>query len=482
MIRELIRERYEGKSIVLLGFGREGQSTYSLLRQVFPHKPLAIADLSPDIRSNPSVLHDTNLYFHTGEGYLAALGSYEVIFRSPGIPVWHLVEGVENAGGANSDGIMLSREAITSQTELFLECYARQVTGITGTKGKSTTASLLHHILKTAGMDTLLVGNIGNPVFHFIDLIGPETQIVYEMSSHQLEFLKTAPHTAILLNLFQEHLDAYRDYEAYQLAKVNITRYQSEDDFLIYTPDDPLVNRQVEPYLAHRRVLPFSVTERQEPGSFISDGYVCFSESTRPVPVWKVHQDRFLRGEHNLKNIMAAINAAMVCGADPEMISDGIATFKGLEHRLEYVGAYGGIHFYNDSIATIPEACMEAIRAIPDVDTLVAGGFDRGIDYEGLAVFLGASQVKNLILVGAAGKRIKEFLVLTGVKDKQVFFINRFDDFCPIAFRVTRPGHVCLLSPAAASYDEFRNFEERGKRFRDLVRCAVPGNHQPGPN
>jgi UDP-N-acetylmuramoylalanine--D-glutamate ligase len=165
----------------------------------------------------------------------------------------------------------------------------------------------------------------------------------------------------------------------------------------------------------------------------------------------------------------------MASGIGIEAIQDGIATFKGLEHRLEYVGQFAGIHFYNDSIATIPEACMEAVKAIPQVDTLIAGGFDRGIDYADLATFLAASEVRNLILAGDAGRRIMECLTAAGHHDKKLFFINRFDDCRAIAFRETRPGFACLLSPAAASYDEFRNFERGCPCFRrashQLIRC-----------
>ncbi|MEI7724448.1 MAG: UDP-N-acetylmuramoyl-L-alanine--D-glutamate ligase [Bacteroidota bacterium] len=452
----LIRERFADKSIVLLGFGREGQSTYRLLRRIFPDKQLCIADLSEGVRENPLVIHDHEIHFLTGPDYISHLMDYDVIFRSPGIPVWKLSLTVQ--------------KKITSQTELFLECYSKQVIGVTGTKGKSTTSSLIHHILKTAGKDTLLAGNIGNPVFHLIDIITPETTIVLELSSHQLEYLKVAPHISVLLNFFQEHLDAYESYEAYQMAKVNITKYQQPSDFFVYNSDDPQVCKLIEPYLKNRHGYPFSVLRQPQPGGFIRDGFLCFADEKQVVPVWKIHQDRFLRGEHNLKNILAAMNVAMICGIETEMIEDGIATFKGLEHRLEYVGEFGRIHFYNDSIATIPEACMEAIKAVPNVDTLVAGGFDRGIDYTGLAEFLSQSAVRNFILIGAAGKRIMEQLALLDHPGKQLFFINRFDDFKSIAFAETRPGYACLLSPAAASYDEFKNFEERGKRYRELVK------------
>jgi len=470
---DLLHERFSGKSIALLGFGREGQSTYLFLRKIFTEMLLTIADRNPGVRDNPLVQGDRYLDFITGGEYLERLASFDVIFRSPGIPVWKLVEDQANEGKsaspANGHG-RIPRDRITSQTELFLEYYADQAIGVTGTKGKSTTSSLLSHILKTAGKEVILAGNIGNPLFNFVDLITPGTIIVCELSSHQLEFLRRAPHISILLNMYQEHLDAYESFEAYCQAKLNITRYQNRSDFFVYNADDPLVSSLAGTYTGSRQACPFSMPERQAHGCFIRDETIIYRDGKREVPVWKIHQDRFLRGRHNLLNILAATSAAMILGTDPELIGEGISTFKGLEHRLEYVGEFQRIHFYDDSIATISEACMEAIRAIPMVDTLIAGGFDRGIDYSGLAGFLAESAVRNFILVGDAGRRIAEHLKSRGIAGKKIFCINRFDDFREIAFRETLPGYACLLSPAAASYDEFNNFEERGKRFRELVR------------
>ncbi len=451
----MIREKFAHKSIVILGFGREGQSTYSLLRKIFPDKQLSIADRNEAVRENPLILHDLFVSFITGTDYLSYLAGYDVIIRSPGIIVWNLPSDIQ--------------QKITSQTEIFLEGYSKQVIGVTGTKGKSTTSSLIHHIFKTAGKDAVLAGNIGNPVFHFIDVIKPGTTVVFELSSHQLEYLKVAPHIAVLLNLYQEHLDAYESYETYQRAKINIVKYQQPSDIVVFNADDTLLKTLVDPYLKNRRASPFSLQSQPQPGGFIRENVLCFADGQQVVPVWNIHQDRFLRGEHNLRNILAAVSVAMFYGIDLDMIEDGIATFKGLAHRLEYVGEFDHIHFYNDSIATIPEACMEAIKAVPNVDTLVAGGFDRGIDYSELAGFLIRSNVRNLILLGAAGKRIMEQLAAFDHSGKHIFPINRFDDFKPIAFRETLAGHACLLSPAAASYDEFKNFEERGIRFRELV-------------
>lgn len=449
-MRDLIRIKFADKSVVLLGFGREGQSSYTVLREIFPQKLINIADSNDAVIENPVLKNDPNINFITGPAYLECLNAFDMIFRSPGIPIWPLLSDDCPAGKK------ISRNKITSQTDLFLQAFANQVTGVTGTKGKSTTSSLIHHIFKTGGMDTLLVGNIGNPAFHFIDLIKPGTRIVYELSSHQLEYIEQAPHIAVLLNLFQEHLDAYPSFEDYQLAKINITKFQKPDDYLIYNADDELLTKRLQPYLKDRICMPFSLQPQA--------GYGV----TR-----KIHQDRFLLGEHNLKNILAAMKVARILGVSEESVEDGIAGFKGLAHRLEYVGEFHGIHFYDDSIATIPEACMEAVKALPFVDTLVAGGFDRGLDYSVLAAFLSQSDIRNLILTGAAGKRLGEELERTLSGQKKIFYIRQFDDFRDIAFRETKPGFTCLLSPAAASYDEFNNFEERGKRYSHLIRSFL---------
>ncbi|MEI6456092.1 MAG: UDP-N-acetylmuramoyl-L-alanine--D-glutamate ligase [bacterium] len=456
---ELIRKKCTGKSILILGFGREGQSSYAFLRKLFPGMLLTIADKNPAIRENPLVSGDPMVFFKTGEEYLNGLNDFDLVFRSPGITLWNLAPPVH-------------RERITSQTDLFLQAYGKQVIGVTGTKGKSTTASLICHILKEAGEDALLAGNIGNPAFHFSELINPSTRIVYELSSHQLEYIDASPRIAILLNFFQEHLDAYASYESYRKAKWNISRFQGADDYFIYNGDDPLVKLHLAESPGRGIQIPFSQATRFKEGAYIQDGWIFFGGKGNEERVWKIHQDRFLRGDHNLKNILAAVDATMILKIAPEFVAEGIATFKGLEHRLEYVGEYGQIHFYNDSIATIPEACIEAVKAIPGVDTLIVGGFDRGIDYTELAVFISRSPVRNLILVGAAGRRVGEAIEGKVSGEQRIFFINRFDDFREIAFRETKPGHVCLLSPAAASYDEFNNFEERGKRFRELIKMT----------
>jgi len=454
---EFLSQRLANRIVAIVGFGREGQSSYSLIRQVFPNTMLLIADSDEQIRHHPLLADDANIEFFTGENYLDAVIRCDLVIKSPGVRLNHLEP-------------RLSSSKVLSQTSLFLERYGRQVIGITGTKGKSTTSSLIHYIFQLAGRDSCLVGNIGSPAFHSVSRINDQTVIVFELSSHQLEYGEASPHTAILLNLFQEHLDAYSSYEAYQQAKLNIARHQGQDDYLIYHASDDLLPDHINTLQSKAHLFPFSLSVQPRPGIFRHENFICFSDGRTDRAIWKLEQKRFLKGDHNLKNIMASIGACSVSGIPDEAIREGILTFKGLEHRLEYVGEFRQIHFYDDSIATIPEAAIEAVKSLPNVDTLILGGFDRGIDYRGLAEFLVHSTVRTLVLVGAAGKRIGECMDAQAPYPQKLYYINRFDLLKEIVFRETRPGACCLLSPAAASYDEFANFEERGKRFREIVR------------
>ncbi|MDP4280568.1 MAG: UDP-N-acetylmuramoyl-L-alanine--D-glutamate ligase [Bacteroidota bacterium] len=458
---DCIRRKLENRKVLLLGFGREGKSSYKLIRKVLPALPVAIADSNTNICKDPLVAGDPLVSFRVGEIYLNGLNEFDVIFKSPGITLKDLPEGTD-----------LSR--VTSQTDLFMEIFSSQVVGITGTKGKSTTSTLVHHLLRQAGKPSVLLGNIGRPAFEALEDITPETTIVYELSSHQLEHVSYAPHIAVFLNLFPEHLDAYHSFRDYMLAKMNITRCQSEQDFLIYNRDDERVRSLINEFSLLRRYFPFSFSEEQKNGAYIKDGWIWFSKDGLAQPVINLQQKIHLKGDHNLKNIMAAISACKILDVSNDDISDGVASFRGLEHRIEFAGIHRGIYFYNDSIATVPEACMEAVKALGNVDTLILGGFDRGIDYSGLASFLARSDVRNFILTGEAGKRIGKELLKCKREEQVLYPVAKFDDFLPIAITQTHPGFTCLLSPAASSYDEFMNFEVRGKRFKELV--GMTGN------
>jgi UDP-N-acetylmuramoylalanine--D-glutamate ligase len=456
-----IKQFLDGKRIVLVGCGREGISTYRFIRSMLPVQELTIADQDVKLVDKyPEFIADSFLEFNLGSSYLSSLNDYDLIIKAPGVSFKDLLE-------------QPSREKISSQTDLFLRMYSKQVTGITGTKGKSTTSSLIRHIIGKSTDNVILVGNIGVPPFDMLDQINKETFIICELSSHQLQYITVAPHISILLNLFEEHLDHYNSFWEYEMSKLNIGLNQGACDHFIYNHDDlriaGLLNSYSLPGIKH----PFSVLEPVLNGAWSDSLKMHVSLSTDTL-FYDLNAPRYLPGQHNVLNIMATVLACLLNGIPSQLIIEGIGDFKGLEHRIEYVGDYHGIRYYNDSISTIPQATIAAVTTLKEVDTLILGGFDRGIDYTILIDFVASSSVRNLIFIGKAGERICKMLSDGGIIDKHFFMAANFDEVALLAKENTRPGSICLLSPAAASYDMFKNFEERGKVFKEKVSCVFP--------
>jgi UDP-N-acetylmuramoyl-L-alanine---L-glutamate ligase len=455
---DLLKPLLASRKLLILGFGREGQSTFRYFRRHFPGLPVAIADQDEDLRNKTGdILNEPVVSLFLGDRYLDSLENYQLVIKSPGVG---LPAGIKTAPG----GI------ITSQTRLMLEAFHRQIIGITGTKGKSTTSSLIHHLLTTSGIPAILVGNIGRPPFDYLDQVDSRTHIVYEMSSHQLEDTILAPHIAVLLNLFPEHLDRYPSLEAYYSTKMRILSGQIEKDFFIYNEDIPGISDRIKQLDAKRNYFSFSAGLHMDNGCYLSDDLIVICIDGNVAEFIKITDEFPLKGNHNRMNMMAAILAARIAGAEDENIRQGLKTFQGLEHRLEYVGEFNGIHFYNDSIATIPEAAIAAVKALPQTDTLILGGYDRMLDYSTMIDFLIHSQVRNFIFSGKAGERMFEGFNAADINVKNLFRVDSLQQACETAFRVTEKGKICLLSPAAASYDRFKNFEERGKLFKKIAR------------
>ncbi|MFP4468780.1 MAG: UDP-N-acetylmuramoyl-L-alanine--D-glutamate ligase [Bacteroidales bacterium] len=457
--KQLFNDFFEGKKVAILGFGREGQSTYHRLRQYLPSLPLVVCDQRPLARPPGSYAEDVSVDWFLGDHYLEGLAGADVIIRSPGIP-FDVLDNVTH------------QARITSQTELFLTFFRKQVVGITGTKGKSTTASLLYHILREAGQPALLAGNIGIPCFDLLDEMDAGVTVVFELSSHQLQHLTVSPSVAVLLNIFEEHLDYYRSFAAYQEAKMNIFRWQDMNEYFLYDPENPVLNQVLPAISIPSKQIQLSKPEEDSGGVYCQgeDMVVVTNSGQEPLVIEQVCHDRLLPGKHNLKNIAAAVGAAILKGVSKERVASAVAGFKGLPHRLEYVGTYRGKQFYNDSIATIPEAAMAAVRALPEVSVLILGGKDRGVAYGPLLRFLAAAPVQTIVFTGEAGRRMLAIASgLTGFQQKDCIMAENFDEGVRQAFAKTPEGKICLLSPAAPSYDAFRNFEERGDRFRQLI-------------
>ena len=389
-----ITDALKDKRILIWGYGREGKSTETFIKD------------HVEVRS---------LEVYEGERDGFDIEKYDLVIKSPGIPYF-------------SDD-----PRFTSQTVLFLNEFRDRTIGITGTKGKSTTSALMYEAIRAAGKKVILLGNIGRPCLDWYDEIEKDTFIVFELSCHQLAKLEKAPKYAIFLNLFEEHLDYYGTLDRYFKAKANITLCQEPGDVVLLGENVPELKTKAEKHIIN-----------------------------------KLNQDYTLQipGAHNKLNAEFVRTMTVdILGLDLGKVIEGMENFKGLDHRLQFVTKTGNVSFYDDSISTIPEAAISAAGSVPDTRTMLIGGKDRGIDYSKLVAFIKSRKDINFILMYATGERI---FSETGALPN-VIKVTDLDEAVKTAKQITKDGAV-LLSPAAASYGYFKNFEERGDRFKELVR------------
>lgn len=436
-------EDFKDKTILILGFGREGQDTYLFIRKLFPDKVLGIAD--KQIISNfqfpnsKALKTDKNVRFHFGLNYLKAIKNYDVIIKSPGIPI-HIPE-IEKA-------FRLGK--ITSQTKIFFENCPGTIIGITGTKGKSTTTALIYNILKQAGKNAYLIGNIGEPVLKYLNKATKNDYFVCELSSHQLYNLDKSPHIAVLLNIYPEHLDYNKTFAEYANSKANITKWQNKNDYLVFDSGNKTSSRIAQKSKAKKTP--------------INTKYISKIIPLKGIP---------LMGEHNLKNISAAIEVAKILKIPKEKIKLGIKNFKPLEHRLEKVGTFKGITFYNDALSTIPEATIGAINALGNnVQTIILGGFDRNLKFNNLAKEILKTKIKNAVLFPTTGEKIWKEIIRQSKNKTAIkpFFIDNMGDAVKIAYKNTDNGKICLLSTASTSFSIFKDYREKGDLFKKYIK------------
>ena len=446
MYSEKIVKKLVGKNIAILGFGKEGKSTYNFIRKHLPDISLTVLDKAA------ITIDDDKVTIISGDDYLNNLEKYDLIIKSPGISLKDI-------------DYSKIQDKITSQLELLLEVNRKNIIGITGTKGKSTTTSLMYEVLKAQRDNVFLLGNIGVPVFDMIEEYNNQSLLVIEMSSHQLEFVKNSPHIAVILNLFQDHLDHDGSLEHYHNNKMNIFKYQTADDYAIYADDNEYLNAKMK--ILNTAATKFNVRFDDEN---IFGNAVRIKKDKVFINDELVYSDgeRNLIGNHNLKNIMFVLTICKILGLDFEKARETILSFKGLKYRMEYLGTYHNIKYYNDTIATIPAATENAVEAIGDVDTLIFGGLDRGIDYKEFIEFLKNSNINNLICMPSTGTNIGHFL--EECTTKNIKYVQTLKEANAMALKYTTPGKSCLLSPAAASYEYFKNFEEKGKAFEEIVK------------
>ena len=275
------------------------------------------------------------------------------------------------------------------------------------------------------------------------------------------------------MNLYQEHLDHFNSFNNYQLSKLNITKYQKNDDVLIYNADDDHIHTLLVSHDYTRCYLPFSRNEVLSDGAYSFESQIVITKNKEQVANYDLQEFDNLPGTHNYNNIMAAVLACRQVGAADEDILHHLRSFKGLPHRIEFVGNFNGILFYNDSISTIPEATIAALKTLKKVDTLIIGGFDRGIEYVSLIDYLHQNPVRNIVFTGPAGKRIFDEWKQKFNLPENFILENDFEEIVIFAYRNTESGKICLLSPAASSYDQFKNFVERGNTYKSLIENSL---------
>lgn len=412
----------KGTSLLVLGYGREGKSVEAWLKRWYPAMRVDTADKKD------------------GDEYLSHLSEYDTVIRSPGVSPYQpkIVSYIKNGGH------------MTSATNIFFSLCPGLTIGVTGTKGKSTTASLIAHLLANAGpagvssfSDVRLVGNIGIPMLDHLEGATIDTVFVMELSSHQLADVRYSPHIAVLLHIVPEHMEYYPDFETYKAAKAHIVQFQTGTDVVVYNPMHAEVTAIVEKAKSIRS--PFT---HSDASSFTTN----------------------LLG--NAENIMAAVTVARVMKVPEQIIQAQLGTFVSLPHRLEFVGEKHDVRYVNDSLATIPEATVHALDALgPDVTTLIAGGFDRGVSYDVLGKRLAGSSVTTLILFSDTGKKIWDALLRVQPKTSiQKYDVSSMEEAVHIAQKETTAGKICLLSPASASYNMFRDYADRGEQFKYWVK------------
>jgi len=447
VINDLIKY-FQDKKVIILGFGREGQSTYKLIRKYLKEQQLYIADRKENFQDNYKFLkEDSNVTFISGEKYLENLEEYDIIMKTPGISFL----GVDTSE-------YLSK--IKSQLELLLEFFNNFTIGITGTKGKSTTTSLIYQMLKDQNKKSILLGNIGVPIFDYIDTIEDDMILVLEISSHQLEYTELSPNISILLNVYEEHLDHYESFEKYAMAKCNIFKYQNKSDYFLYNYDDAILSCLVK----NTNGITYEVSFEGKAKSdiFFKEDKIYFKD--KAIYDDKIEK-RNLVGNYNLNNIMFVLGVSEILKLDLNKSIKSINNFKTLEHRLELVGVYNNISYYDNCIGTVPMATIEAVKALGDVDTLIIGGMDRGTDYSEFIKFLNDSDITNIICMPKTGHDIAKKL-----KEEKSYIVKTMEEAVDVAKRVTKSGKSCLLSPAAASFGFFKNFEEKGNLYKKLVK------------
>ena len=484
----------QNKKVAVLGMGIEGLALVdflfdkdcdiSVLDKLHP-KEIEERLTSEERKTFNRILQDEKIVKTFGEDYLENLDKFDVVFRSPGIS-YHNPKIAE----ARKKGVEIS-----SQIKLFFELCPCKIIGVTGTKGKGTTASLIFEILKSSSQFSILnsqsvlndkmktdeltgnwkletgklpqvylAGNIGYPAITLIPELKSDDIVILELSSFQLMDLERRPQIAVVTNLLIDHLDYHRDEEEYRKAKENIVKYQTENDFAILNKRSTFDEAIISDLKSSIRY--FGSMEGVD--AIVTNEDVILDPQNRNAKICdKSNIELF--GHHNLENIAAAVLVADILNINMETVKQVVKEFKGLPHRIEFVAEINGVKFINDSFATNPEPTMAAINSFSENKILILGGSSKGADFTTLVKKISCSNVKAVVLIGAEADKIERSLVEAAYSGQIKKGISNIDEIVKTAKDLASPGDVIILSPACASFGLFKNYKDRGEKFKNAV-------------
>jgi UDP-N-acetylmuramoylalanine--D-glutamate ligase len=446
------------KRVLVVGLGKSGVASALFLKARGARVTVSDTKSGDELRNEIPVLLDHGIAVETGGHGERTFREQDLIVVSPGVPVdAPLLERVRSLGGR-----------VIGEIELAAQFLPGRIVAITGSNGKTTTTTLAGEILTVGGFPTLVGGNIGTPAISLTERAKPETVIVLEVSSFQLETIQTfRPKVAVVLNVTPDHLDRHKTFEIYADAKARIFENQKGDDFAVLNADDPTCVAMAADTRA--QVFCFSRQQEVKQGAWVHEGDILFRDGARQREIMLVSEIS-LKGAHNLENVLAAVCASALMGCAPEKIRQAVHNFKAVEHRLEFVATIGGVDYYNDSKATNVDATIKALESFPANVHLILGGKDKGSDYSVLNDLL-RERVKRVYTIGAAAAKIE-----SQIKNVEIEHSETLENAIRKAHAIAEPGDVVLLAPACASFDQFKNYEQRGHVFKEIAQRLAGGS------
>ena len=440
------------KRVLVVGLGKSGVASALFLKNHGARVTVSDTKSGDELHNEIPILLDHGITVETGGHGERTFRGQDLIVVSPGVPV-------------DAPPLVQARalgESVIGEIELAAQFLPGPILAITGSNGKTTTTTLTGEIMTAAGFPALVGGNIGTPAISLTDRAKPDTVVVLEVSSFQLETIHTfRPKVAVVLNVTPDHLDRHRTFEAYVDAKARIFENQQGTDFAVLNADDPTCATM--PARTKAPVFWFSRQKEVQHGAWVRDGNIVFRDSSGQREILQVSEIP-LKGAHNLENVLAAVCAGALMGCAPEKIRRAVRDFKAVEHRLEFVATIRGVDYYNDSKATNVDATIKALESFPANIHLILGGKDKGSDYTVLNDLL-RQRVKRVYTVGAAAAKIE-----SQIKGAEVVHAETLENAIRKANAVAQSGDVVLLAPACASFDQFKSYEHRGKVFKEIVR------------